>query len=102
LIFYIYLKMEDLLANIYSLTNSKDLNNELYYHMIHERIQYLLEYEINQLFHVLYRIDIAEITVKKIFQDNADSSEISKQLTLEVIKRIKQKIELRNKYSSKS
>ncbi len=92
--------MNDIVTKIISLQESSALEDIYYYTIIHERVAYLLDQEINQLFQLLYRIDIAESSVKNIFLSHEGKEHISKELTLLILERLKQKIELRQKYSS--
>jgi len=94
--------MDKILNIVNDLEKSESLDDQYYFKLIHESVASLLDREINQLFQLLYRIDISEQAVKKVFLDNADKTLISEQLTYLIIERIKQKIELRKKYSSKN
>lgn len=92
--------MKDLLISLQSLKESTILNDLSYHNMIREKVLYLLEHEISLLFQLLYRIDISEEKVKLIFQEYNETINVSEQLTVLIIDRLKQKIDLRNKYST--
>lgn len=93
--------MEDLIAKITSLEQISSLDDEYYVKLIQDRVSYLLDHEINNLFQILYKIDISEHKVKSVFQNSSEQKNISIQLTALIIERLKQKIVLRKKYSSK-
>lgn len=92
--------MKDLLISLQSLKESTILNDLSYHNMIREKVLYLLEHEISLLFQLLYRIDISEEKVKLVFQEYNETINVSEQLTVLIIDRLKQKIDLRNKYST--
>lgn len=91
--------MNDIFTQISRLKDSSLLDDEHYYNIIHEKVSYLLNHEINLLFQLLYRIDIPEHQVKQVFHAHRAQDDISKELTLLIIKRLKEKIALRQKYS---
>ena len=93
--------MDKILNIVKTLEKSESLDDQYYYTLIHDSVAALLDREINQLFQLLYRIDISEQAVKKVFLENNDKTHISEQLTHLIIERIKQKIALRKKYSPK-
>lgn len=64
------------------------------------KIKHLLSNNINQVLNILYRIDVSEAKVKQAFKLMAQD-EIADQLAILIIYRVKQKIEIRNKYSGK-
>ena len=92
--------MKDLLISLQSLKESSILNDLSYHKMIQEKVLYLLEHEISLLFQLLYRIDISEEKVKLVFQEYNETINVSEQLTVLIIDRLKQKIDLRTKYST--
>lgn len=92
--------MKDLLISLQSLKESSMLNDLSYHQMIQEKVLYLLEHEISLLFQLLYRIDISEEKVKLVFQEYNETINVSEQLTVLIIDRLKQKIDLRTKYST--
>ena len=92
--------MKDLLISLQSLKESSILNDLSYHQMIQEKVLYLLEHEISLLFQLLYRIDISEEKVKLVFQEYNETINVSEQLTVLIIDRLKQKIDLRTKYST--
>jgi len=64
------------------------------------KIQQLLSSDINQLLNILYRLDVSESKVKQAFKLMTEE-EIANQLAILIIHRVKQKVEIRNKYSGK-
>jgi hypothetical protein len=93
--------VNDLYAQIMHVEESSTLDEQAYYSMINKQVVHLLDHDINQLFNILYRIDISEHRVKDIFQHHNEQEAIAEQLTLLIIERLKQKIALRKKYSSR-
>lgn len=57
--------------------------------------------DFHQLMSILYRIDVSEIKVRKALHEDQTKTEIGIILAELIIERQKQKIELRNRFSSK-
>jgi hypothetical protein len=93
--------VNDLYAQIMQLEQSSAWDEQAYCILINQQVTHLLDHDINQLFNILYRIDISEHRVKDTFQHHNEHEAIAKQLTLLIIERLKQKIALRKKYSSR-
>lgn len=92
--------MNDLLSKINALEKTDSWNDETVYSFINKGISDLLARDVQLLFQLLYRIDVKESLVKDVFQQAEEPHEIADRLTLLIIERIKQKIEIRRRYSS--
>lgn len=92
--------MNDLLSKINALEKTDSWNDETVYSYIFTGISDLLERDVQILFQLLYRIDVKESLVKEVFQQAEEPHEIAARLTALIIARIKQKIEIRRRYSS--
>jgi hypothetical protein len=60
----------------------------------------LVSRDIQILFQLLYRIDVKEALVKEAFQQSDASDDIAHRLTELIVARLKQKAEIRRRYSS--
>ncbi len=92
--------MDDLLSKINALEKTDSWDDEIVYSFIFKGIANLLARDVQLLFQLLYRIDVKESLVKEVFQQAEEPDEIADRLTALIIARIKQKIEIRRRYSS--
>ncbi|MDF2457241.1 MAG: hypothetical protein K0R51_3234 [Cytophagaceae bacterium] len=92
--------MDDLLSKINALEKTDSWNDEHVYSFIFKGIADLLMRDVQLLFQLLYRIDVKESLVKEVFQQAEEPDEIANRLTALIIARLKQKIEIRRRYSS--
>jgi predicted DNA-binding protein YlxM (UPF0122 family) len=92
--------MDDLLSKIKALDNTTSWNEEAIYDTIHQGVSDLLARDIEQLFQLLYRIDVKENLVQDAFQEAHQSNDIAARLTDLIIIRLKQKAEIRRRYAS--
>ena len=92
--------MDDLLSKINALDKTTSWNEESIYDVIHQGIAELLARDLEQLFQLLYRIDIKENLVKDAFEQAGQSNEVAARLTDLIIIRLQQKAEIRRRYSS--
>ena len=92
--------MNDLLSKINALDKTTSWNEQAIYAVIHEGVSELLIRDMQQLFQLLYRIDVKENLVKDAFQEASQSNDIAGRLTDLIIIRLKQKAEIRRHYSS--
>lgn len=58
--------------------------------IVSQKIQYLLEHDLNRLYALLYRIDVSEAKAKAAF--GGSSKQIAQKLTQIIIDRLQQKI----------
>lgn len=91
--------MDDLLSKINALDKTTSWNDESIYDVIHQGIAELLARDLQQLFQLLYRIDIKENLVKDAFEQSGQSNDVAARLTDLIIIRLKQKAEIRRFYS---
>ncbi|MDB5255670.1 MAG: hypothetical protein JWM14_365 [Chitinophagaceae bacterium] len=92
--------MNDLLSKINALDTTTSWNEEAIYGIIHQGVAELLARDVQQLFQLLYRIDVKENLVKDAFQQSEQSNDVAGRLTDLIIIRLKQKAEIRRHYSS--
>ena len=92
--------MDDFFSQLNALQTTTSLNEEAVYSFIHDGISELLVRDVQLLFQLLYRIDVKENLVKEVFSRSEQTEEITHQLTLLIIERLKQKAEIRRHYSS--
>jgi len=92
--------MDDLLSKINALDKTTSWNEESIYDVIHQGIAELLARDLEQLFQLLYRIDIKENLVKDAFEQAGQSNDVAARLTDLIIIRLQQKAEIRRRYSS--
>ncbi|MBC7485330.1 MAG: hypothetical protein H7282_01060 [Cytophagaceae bacterium] len=91
--------MDDLLSKINALDKTTSWNEESIYDVIHQGISELLARDLQQLFQLLYRIDIKENLVKDAFEQAGQSNDVAARLTDLIIIRLQQKAEIRRRYS---
>lgn len=76
------------------LSKNDKLSRQDFFHLLTERIKYLLRNDMTKLQHSLYRIDVAEANVKKAFE--AESiDEIATRLAEKVLERQAEKVKTR-------
>ena len=92
--------MNDLLSKINALDKTTSWNEESIYATIYHGVSELLSRDMQQLFQLLYRIDVKENLVKDAFQQAEQSNDVADRLTNLIIIRLKQKAEIRRHYSS--
>lgn len=92
--------MNDLLSKINALDKISSWNEDSIYEIIHQGIAELLARDMQQLFQLLYRIDVKENLVKDAFQQAEQSHDVAARLTDLIIIRLQQKAEIRRRYSS--
>jgi hypothetical protein len=92
--------MDDLLSKINALEKAPSWNDEAVYSFLHKGVSELLSRDIQLLFQLLYRIDVKETLVKEAFQQSDLSDDVAHRLTELIVARLKQKAEIRRRYSS--
>jgi len=92
--------MNDLLSKINAIEKSTSWNDESAYSFIHQGVSELLSRDVQILFQLLYRIDVKENLVKEAFQQSELSDDLAHRLTELILVRLKQKAEMRRRYSS--
>ena len=92
--------MNDFFSQLNTLQTSTSLDEDTVYSFIHNGLSDLLVRDVQLLFQLLYRIDVKENLVKEIFNRSEQSEDIVHQLTLLIIERLKQKAEIRRRYTS--
>ncbi len=92
--------MNELLSKINALEKTTSWNDEDVYSFIHHGVSELLSRDIQLLFQLLYRVDVKEVLVKEAFQQSDLSDDIAHRLTELIVARLKQKAEMRRRYSS--
>jgi hypothetical protein len=92
--------MNDLLSKINALDKTTSWNEEAIYEVIYQGVSELLSRDMQQLFQLLYRIDVKENLVKDAFQQAEQSNDVAARLTDLIVIRLKQKAEIRSRYSS--
>lgn len=92
--------MNDLLSKINALEKSSSWNDESAYSFIYQGVHELLSRDVQLLFQLLYRIDVKEALVKDAFQQSDLSEDVAHRLTVLILERLKQKAEIRRRYSS--
>jgi len=92
--------MDDLLSKINALDKTTSWNEESIYEVIHQGVAELLARDLQQLFQLLYRIDVKENLVKDAFEQAGQSNDVAARLTDLIIIRLQQKAEIRRRYSS--
>lgn len=92
--------MNDLLSKINDLKKTSSWNDEDVFSFIYQGVLELLSRDIQLLFQLLYRIDVKETLVKEVFQHSDVSDDIAHRLTELIVVRLKQKADMRRRYSS--
>jgi len=92
--------MDDLLCKISALEKTSAWNEETVYAFIFQGISDLLARNVQLLFQLLYRIDVKESLVQNVFQHATEPAALADELTGLIIARLKQKAEIRRRYSS--
>ena len=95
--------LTDLVAKDLQLENSSELATtslDDFRKTLKRIVSHLLDHDFNSLFNALYRIDVSEEKVKKVFAGG--SSDISSEITELILERQLQKLKFRMQYRSGS
>ncbi|MGI9526773.1 MAG: hypothetical protein ACR2MS_06670 [Weeksellaceae bacterium] len=95
-----YLSLQKVSKDLFHLEMNDDLAYDKQFEAIAKHIEYLIQYDFNQLLHILYRVDVSEEKIKQALSENKNrrSSDVITQL---LIDREKQKRAFRARFSNK-